>query len=65
MTLLKLTTKVPAPGMDDMDWTEPFLERGTTMDPKGEGWGVSEPLPITKAWVKDEVLYMQAEVNFV
>lgn len=58
--LYKFVTNVPAPGFEDRDHTEEFLECGTNININGEGWGMDN-VPITKAYVKDEVLYMQAE----
>jgi hypothetical protein len=51
----KVKGSVPAPGMDDMDWTEPMLERGTTFAVSGVI--SSDPIPIEGAYVKDEVLH--------
>src|SRR4051794_18574277 len=51
----KVEGSVPAPGMDDMDWTEPCLERGSTFSV--DGVISSDPIPIEGAYVKDEVLH--------
>jgi len=51
----KVSGSLPAPGKEDMDWTEPFLERGTTFTLGGSI--ASDPIPIEEAYVKDEVLH--------
>lgn len=57
-----ITASYPMPGEPDMDWTEPFLERGSTMSISGVL--NSEPIPVEKAWVKDEVLYVQGKARW-
>lgn len=58
---IKVTGQAPAPGKPDMDWTEPFLERGTTFSLTGAMQ--SDPIPVERAWVKDEVLYFEGTVT--
>jgi hypothetical protein len=63
MTLkpFKVSTSIPSPGMEDMDWTEPFLERGTTFSFKGQGMK-AEKVAVERAWVRDERLHVEGTV---
>jgi hypothetical protein len=53
----------PALGMPDMDWTVPFLERGSTFSLSG--CLIASDVPITRAWVENEVLYFEGLVQYV
>jgi hypothetical protein len=48
--------------MEDMDWTEPFLERGTTFSLDGPM--ICEGIPVSCAYVKNEVLYVEGTADF-
>lgn len=63
MKRLKVTVSYPAPSEPDMDWTEPFLERGTTFQfSPSSGMTTEKPIPVEKAWVEDGILYCQGTV---
>lgn len=57
-----LKTSVPAPGHEDGDYTDEFLECGTTMSFRAEGMG-ADRVPVTRAYVADEVLHLEGEVS--
>jgi hypothetical protein len=62
MTLraFKVAHSIPAPGEPDMDWTEPFLERGTTFSI--EGPMRAEKVAVERAWTKDGRLHIEGTV---
>lgn len=48
--------------MDDGDYTQDFLDAGTKLNVAGP---VNvDNIPVTKAWVKDDVLYVEGEAIF-
>lgn len=63
MTKLRVEYTVPAPGECDMDWTEPFLELGTTFSLTGS-METNVPIQVEEAYVKDEKLYVWGYVEY-
>jgi len=57
MIPLKFATKVDAPGVDDGDYTQEFLDAGTTLTIRGSL--NADAVPVTRAWVEDGVLNVE------
>ena len=45
----------------DGDYTADFLEAGTTLNASGEEWTIIGPVPVTRAWVKGGVLFVEGD----
>jgi hypothetical protein len=54
--------RVAAPGFDDMDWTEPCLERGTTFNFDAPGMR-ADGIPVERAYVEDEMFVVVGRVR--
>jgi len=59
---LALTTSVPAPGMADGDYTDQFVEAGTTFSVDGPVSAAH--VPVARAWVEAERLFMRGFATF-
>jgi hypothetical protein len=60
--VVKLSTSVPAPGRADADHTAEFLAAGTTFSIFGPVR--AEGVRVERAWIEDEVLYLEGSVHF-
>ena len=60
MKKMRVEGQIPAPGKEDMDWTEPCLEMGTKFTINGAMR--VEQVPVEQAWVKDEMFYFVGHV---
>lgn len=56
-----LHVSVPVPGMDDGDYTNDFLQAGTTFTI--DGTARAEHVPVTLAVVRSEVLHLEGVVQ--
>ncbi len=58
----KLKPEATEHGIVDGDYTEDFVQEGTTLSTTDDScMKISAPVPVTKAWVEDGILYMEAE----
>lgn len=58
---MTISSNFPAPGHPDGDHTTKALEIGTTMCVDGSGF-YHQIVPVTKMYVKDEVMYVEGTV---
>lgn len=60
---LTLRQRIPLVGhMPDGDYTQDFLDAGTTLaTTEDSAVKLSRPVPVTRAWVEADVLFVEAE----
>lgn len=58
-----VSVKVPT-DQPDGDYTQEFLDAGTTFTPSIPGMSFKGPVPVEKGWVKDGVLHLEGKAQF-
>lgn len=63
---VKLKPEAAERGIVDGDYTEEFVQEGTTLSTTDDSCvKISAPVPVTKAWVEDGILYVEASTDVV